>query len=117
MESNNKEESGLKMDGIGETIRKGGEKKQSPFWDSEATALRMVGTTLEKIEKETLWDMGGRFGGLADIPLETGLLPGRMAYAKCLIMFDMDKLIEFYLHEALQGAVNKGYGLDEPTAS
>lgn len=30
---------------------------------SEATAIKLVGMALEKVEKETLWKMGGQVGG------------------------------------------------------
>jgi hypothetical protein len=71
-------------------------------WQSEAAALRMVGSALEEIEEGMLRKMGGQFCGLSDWPIETGLLPGRMGYAKFMIMFDMDRM-KVYMGEYTDG--------------
>ena len=95
-----------------------GNTDKTPEWKSEAAALRMIGTALEEIEMGKIWKMGGHIGGLSDVPLETGLLPHRMGYAKCLILFDMDKLKEYITHESseeiLEEALKKDCGTDQP---
>jgi hypothetical protein len=65
-------------------------------WKSESEALRMIGTALEEIEAEALQKLGARLGGIADWPLEIGLLPARMGYAKIMIMFDLDKTKDYF---------------------
>jgi hypothetical protein len=90
-------------------------ENQISEWKSEAAALRTIGIALEEIDREALSAMGGRIGGMSDVPLEMGLLPNRMGYAKALILFDMDKLKKHLKRgeDKFIEAIRQGYGIDE----
>jgi hypothetical protein len=61
---------------------------------SEATAIKLLGTALEKIEKELLLEMGGQIRGFNPI-IEIGIPARQCIDAKVTISFDLDVLKDY----------------------
>ncbi|MDR2080187.1 MAG: hypothetical protein LBP74_10760 [Treponema sp.] len=64
---------------------------------SEATAIKLLGMALEKIEKELLWEMGGQAGGADKSVVEVITYPGEwMMAVRGTLVFDMQKLNRYF---------------------
>lgn len=63
--------------------------------DSEATAIKLLGMALERIERDMLFEMGGQVGGF-NPPAQIISLPGNgMMGASVTLVFEMEKLEKY----------------------
>jgi hypothetical protein len=64
-------------------------------YDSEATAIRLLGMALEKIERDILYGMGGFVGG-SNPSAQILTMPGNgMMAVSVSLVFDMEKLEKY----------------------
>jgi hypothetical protein len=76
------------------------EKKIGEELNSEATAIKLLGAALEKVEKEMLLKMGVQIGGICPT-IEIVKQPGNgMMGVRVSMIFDFERLNEYFNESA-----------------
>jgi hypothetical protein len=91
----NKKYSDMKNNYRGDTIMGNNAEDTTHEPASEATAIKLVGMALEKVEKEVLWKMGGQVGCF-NPTIEVGTGPHGMIAVRASLLFDRDVLQEVF---------------------